>query len=299
MGFLRRLSLSAATSLLLGTPTLLGPLPRAQAADPSPATKGGIITRAVLASAVTPLTRSPLGVTDTFPPDAKAFHVNVAVANAPSNTAIAVDFIAVDVGPDVPRNAKLLSQNTTVEGSRPVNFKFFTYSQTSGPARMPVGAYKMDIYVNGKLDRTLKMTIRENVPAFVPPPLRAPGSCPPPPKPVYRPPLVARRLTMAEGVSTSTVEPVNPTREFKPTSKPHVIAELDNPPANSKVKAVWYALDTGGAEPCNTRFVETEYTTSGRRVWFYIEPPFPVGIYRVEIYVNGNLNNDVDLRVLN
>jgi hypothetical protein len=286
--------------VLLATLPLLGPPPAARAAEPSATPKGGIITRAVLASAVTPLTRSPLGVTDTFPPDLKAVHVNIAIANAPRNTAIRVDWIAVDVGPAVPRNTKIFSASSTVEGSTTVSEEFFVYPQTpGGPARLPIGAYRMDIYVNDKLDRTLKMTIRENVPAFVPPPLRAIGSCPPPTKPVYRPPLVARALTPAQGV-TSAVEPINPTREFKPTSKFYVIAHLDNPPPNSKVKAVWYALDTGGAEPCNTRLGETEITTSSARAWFnWSAAPkkFPVGIYRVEIYVNGSLNNDVDLRV--
>jgi len=296
MRSLRTLSLSAATSLLLGTLTVLGPLPAARAAEPSPAAKGGIITRAVLASASTPLTSSPLGVTDTFPPDVKEIHVNIAVANAPSNTALRIDWIAVDVGPDVPRNSKLTSHRTTVQGSRPVGVVFL--GATSG-GRLWVGAYKMDIYVNEKLDRTLKMAVRENVPAFVPPPPRAPGSCPPPPKAEFRPPVVARKLTMAEGVNTSTIEPINATRQFKPTSNFHAIVELDNPPANSKVKAIWYALDTGGLEPCNTRLYESEITTSGRRTWFKFWPPdkFPVGIYKVEIYVNGNLNLDLDFRV--
>ena len=292
MGILRRVSLSAATSLLLGTLTVLGPLPAAQAAEPSPAAKGGIITRAVLASASTPLTSSPLGVTDTFPPDTKRFYVNIAVANAPSNTAIRIDWIAVDLGPDVPRNTKIHSSSRTVEGSRPVVVEY-------PDLRLPVGAYKMDIYLNEKLDRTLKMTVRENVPAFVAPPPRALGNCPPPPKAEFRPPVVARKLTMAEGRNTSTGEPINATRQFKPTSNFHAIVELDNPPANSKVKAIWYALDTGGAEPCNTRLYESEITTSGRRTWFKFWPPdkFPVGIYKVEIYVNGNLNLDLDFRV--
>jgi hypothetical protein len=104
---------------------------------------------------------------------------------------------------------------------------------------------------------------------------------------------------MAEGV-TSSGDPVSATRQFKTSSAFHAIVELENAPSNSKIKAVWYALDTGGAEPCNTRLIETEVTTSGtRNVWFKYTPPekFPVGLYKVDISVNGNLNNDVDFTV--
>lgn len=263
------------------------------AASPSsPAVGGGIITNVVLATETTPLTGSPLGITDTFPPTGEV-HVNTAIANAPSGTKIKAIWTVVDAGSAAPKNTEITNYATTAEGTRFVDI-VFTPSQ-----KMPAGSYKIDVLLNEKLERTLNFTVKEGIAPFVVPTPKAVGSCPPPPRPDYRPPLVAKKLTMAESV-TSNGDPVNATRQFKPNSTFHAIAALENAPSNSKIKAVWYALDTGGAEACNTRLVETEVTTSGtRNVWFKYTPPekYPLGVYKVDIFVNGNLNIDVDFTV--
>lgn len=282
-----------APTALPASPTAVSAPPTATAAPPSsPPPGGGIITNAVLARASTPLTSAPLGITDVFPPD-KEIHVNIALADAPEGTNVEIVWTAVDVGSAAPPNTQITSHRSTVQGTRYLDVVF------SGPVSLPVGTYKMDIYLNGELNRTLDMQVREDVPAFQTPTPAAVGSCPPPPPPEYRPPLIATGLTMAEGVNTTTFEPINPTREFKPDSTFHAIVELKDTPPNSRVKAVWYALDTGGAEACNTRLNETTVTTSGDRAWFSYEAPdqLPKGIYKVEIYVNDNLNNDVTFRV--
>jgi hypothetical protein len=286
---------TATPRALTTIPTQASPTTAAVQAQPSrtnaPSSSVGIITNAVLARGTTPLTSSPLGITDTFPPDGE-IHVNIAVANAPSGTALKTIWTAVNAT-GVPPNTEVTSRTSAAEGSRFVDSVLFSTT------RFPLGSYKVDVYLNGKLDRTLNFTVKDNVAAFRTPAPSALGNCPPPPKPDYRPPLVARKLTMAEDVNPSTFEPINATRQFKPTSNFHAIVELENTPANSKIKAVWYALDTGGAEACNSRLNETEITTSGARAWFNYKPPdkYPNGIYKVEIYVNGNLNNDVDFRV--
>jgi hypothetical protein len=252
----------------------------------------GIISDVVLAREVTPLTNSPLSISDTFPPDGE-IHVNLSLANAPAGTNIRAVWSVINAT-GIPSNSEITSYRATVQGSRYLDIVFY------GTSRLPVGTYKIDVFLNEQLDRTLTFSVKENIAAFRTPTPQTIGKCPPPSAPVYKPPLIARALTMAESVKSDTVEPVNPTRQFKPTSVFHAIIDLDNAPANSKIKAVWYALDTGGLEPCNTRLGENEITiTSSKRVWFNFRPPdkWVAGIYKVEIYVNDNLNNGVDFRV--
>lgn len=290
----------AATAIVeLPTATVRAQVPTAAALSsstpPTSATKttsGGIITDVVLARQVTPLTNSPLGITDTFPPDGD-IHVNLALTNAPSGTSIRAVWSAVNAS-GVPPNTEITSYRATVQGSRYLDIVFY------GTTRLPVGTYKIDVLMNDKLDRTLNFSVKENVAAYTTPTPQPIGKCPPLSAPAYKPPLVARSLTMAEGVKSDTVEPVNPTRQFKTSSVFHAIIDLDNPQPNTKIKAVWYALDTGGLERCNTRLGENEITISNsKRVWFNFRPPekWVPGIYKVEIYVNDNLNNDVDFRV--
>jgi hypothetical protein len=151
----------------------------------SPAASGGIITNAVLARDSTPLTASPLGITDTFPPTGK-IHVNIATANAPSGTRIKAVWTALDAGSSIPKNTEITSYATSAEGTRFVDV-VFTPSQ-----KMPIGTYKVDVLLNEKIERTLNFAVKEGVAAFVVPTPKAVGSCPPPPRPDYRPPLVAK-----------------------------------------------------------------------------------------------------------
>lgn len=262
------------------------------AAQSSPAAGGGVITNAVLARAVTPLMSAPLGITDTFPPDGRIY-VNIAVANAPSGTTVKAIWTAVNAT-GVPPNSEISSQQSSPQGTRNVDIQFY------GTSKLPLGTYKIDILLNGKIDRTLNFTVKDGVAPFGTPTARALGSCVPV-SPSYKPPLIARKITMAEGVNSSTFEPVNATRVFKPSSVFHAIVELDNAVAGTKIKAIWYATDTGGLEPCNTRLGDTEVTTTGAsKVWFNFRPPdkWPIGNYKVDIYANDVLNIDTEFRVL-
>ncbi len=265
------------------------------AAQSSPAAGGGIITAAVTAKDSSAILNSPIGVTDSFAPKQPKIHIIVTVNNAPNGTAVKAALTAIEVGNAIPPNTKLGEPSLSVSGSQNANFFFEPPAQG-----FPVGTYKVDISLNNKLDRTLNFSVRDGVPIPTPAPTKAAGSCPALPRPNYKPPLVATKVTMAEDAKGAELEPVNATRFFKTSSTFHAIVTLANAPANTKVKAVWFAQDTGNAEPCNARLTEYELTASGsRNVDFTYRPPskWPLGIYRVEIYVNDNLNIDVDFRV--
>ncbi len=100
-------------------------------------------------------------------------------------------------------------------------------------------------------------------------------------------------LTMAEGSKADTKEPVNPTTVFTPTSVFHAIIRTNNAPPNTRFKAMWYIVDSGGAVPSNTLLYTKEIATDGTRyVDFTLSTTtrWYVGTYRVEIYVNDALD---------
>src|SRR2546425_3280475 len=123
--------------------------PSLSAASPG---EGAIITRGVMAKRLTPLSSVPLEVTDKFPPNQGVIHAVVTVSNAPRDTRLKVVWTAIDVGTVAAPNTKVGESESTTEGSGNV---VFTWQDGS----FPVGTYKVDIYLNGKPDRTLKFSV--------------------------------------------------------------------------------------------------------------------------------------------
>jgi hypothetical protein len=74
------------------------------------------------------------------------------------------------------------------------------------------------------------------------------------------------------------------------------VVELANAPDDTKVKAVWYAYDESGTA---TQFVEKEMVTGGSPITFSAtnNGPWPVGKYKVELYLNDKLNKTVEFSV--
>src|SRR2546425_7935590 len=179
--------------------------PSLSAASPG---EGAIITRGVMAMRLTPLSSAPLEVTDKFPPNQGVIHAVVTVSNAPRDTRLKVVWTAIDVGTVAAPNTKVGESESTTEGSGNV---VFTWQDGS----FPVGTYKVNIYLNGKPDRTLKFSILKEAATTSGPAPRAAaiGSCPRfPPRPV-NPPNFPECSTMAQDTSALT-EPTNPGRTF-------------------------------------------------------------------------------------
>lgn len=74
------------------------------------------------------------------------------------------------------------------------------------------------------------------------------------------------------------------------------VVEQANAPDDTKVKAVWYSVDESGKA---TQFVEKEMVTGGSPVTFSAtnNGPWPVGNYKVELYLNDKLNKTVEFTV--
>jgi hypothetical protein len=98
----------------------------------------------------------PVGVTDTYATDQAVFHAVVSVANAPSGTKLKAVWTAVDVGNAASPDTVVDHTEISVDGSRNIDF---TLASDSG--YWPPGAYKVDIYLNDKLDRTLNFSVTE------------------------------------------------------------------------------------------------------------------------------------------
>lgn len=74
----------------------------------------------------------------------------------------------------------------------------------------------------------------------------------------------------------------------------YLLADLNNAPDDTSVKAVWTAVDAEGEAP-NTLITESELTTGSGRLTFSLTPDgfLPVGDYKVDLYLNGALNQSL------
>src|SRR3712207_5842813 len=81
----------------------------------------------------------------------------------------------------------------------------------------------------------------------------------------------------------------NPTKVFSPSDTTfYCIAELSNAPEDTAVKAVWTAVDVEGVKP-NIKIDESRITAdeSGQLTFDLTnEGPWPVGEYKVELFLN-------------
>ncbi|HEY0079868.1 MAG TPA: hypothetical protein VGB73_14750 [Pyrinomonadaceae bacterium] len=91
------------------------------------------------------------------------------------------------------------------------------------------------------------------------------------------------------------------TEDFKPSDRTvYVVAELSGSQAGTKVKFVWTAVDVAGAEK-GEQIKDIEYTTGAleNKINAHLTLPqdWPKGTYKVDAYVNGNLNKSVEYSV--
>ncbi len=236
---------------------------------------GNVIANAVMARSVQGAAAEPVDITNDFPPDQAVFHTVVTIADAPDNTVVRVAWLAVD--------SQLSEYLLAAKGSRNLDFVF----RPEG-GRLPAGSYPTEIYVNGKLDRTLHFTVQGAT-------ARATPAAPSP-----LPTRMIASVTLALDTQGVNKDPVNPTALFPPGAVIHAIVAIQNAPANTRFTATWYAVDVGGIVPPNTRIDSTDLTTERtRNLDFALAPTttWPVGKYRVDISVNGQIDQSADFVV--
>jgi hypothetical protein len=107
-------------------------------------------------------------------------------------------------------------------------------------------------------------------------------------------------IVIAKNVEETTMAPVEPTLLYGQQDIFHAVVQIENAPANSKIKVVWYATDVGQAAPCNTRIDAHEISADGTRyIDFNLTPEttWPPGKYRAEITFNDILEQVIDFSV--
>jgi hypothetical protein len=99
------------------------------------------------------MARDPEGEqpTTVFGPN-DVFYCVVDLANAPDDTTVRAEWTAVNVEGVDPNTA--IDQTELTTGSGELNFEL------SNTSAWPSGAYKVDLYLNGELDRTLEFTVQ-------------------------------------------------------------------------------------------------------------------------------------------
>ena len=93
------------------------------------------------------------------------------------------------------------------------------------------------------------------------------------------------------GESTTTYEPSD--------SKIHCVITLNKAKAGTKIRTVWIAVDVAGTK--NDEIKTLDYTTNSfeKEIAGFItwKGDWPKGQYRLEVYINGNLDKTIDYTI--
>lgn len=103
----------------------------------------------------------------------------------------------------------------------------------------------------------------------------------------------ALTATLARDVSAE-YQPIEPTTTFAPdTAVIHVAFKVSAARAGTRLKSVWRAVDVGGAVPANSQLAESTLTLPGPAPGSFRlrrgSDPWPVGDYKVELYLDDRL----------
>jgi hypothetical protein len=251
------------------------------------------ITQVVVASGVKGDALEPVNASDNIAPDQNEIHAVVTLTSAPKDSLVKAVWMAVDLGSALPPNAKLDEKEIKVEGSCNVDFVLVRAGKAWSP-----GLYKVELYWNGKLDRTVNFVITGT-------PLRTGvamlGACPPATTQPHKVTGWITQVILAENVQGEEKEPVNRTGEFLRNETIHAVVTIKDAPPNTKLRAVFFAVDAGESTVCNTRLGESEFIAEGARYLDFALKPgadWQLGKYRVDIYVNDALDHTANYVVV-
>jgi len=106
----------------------------------------------------------------------------------------------------------------------------------------------------------------------------------------------ASTVSISSAKLTADSANVVETAVFKADQPFYDVVSIANAPDTTKVKAVWYAISDAGAP---TQLVEKEIVGSNTPITFSATNanPWPVGKYKVEIYLNDKLDRTQEFSV--
>ncbi|MEY2479273.1 MAG: hypothetical protein QOI04_200 [Verrucomicrobiota bacterium] len=97
-----------------------------------------------------------------------------------------------------------------------------------------------------------------------------------------------------------------PVKTFKPSDTFGVLVQLSEPKMGTQVKAIWTIVNAGGMEDKKLLEKEVKLTPESlkdvknpNRIDFTLthDDPYPVGEYKAEIYLNGELAETVEFKI--
>lgn len=130
--------------------------------------------------------------------------------------------------------------------------------------------------------------------------LATPTSVPQQPANSASPSGLITEVVMAKGTEGEALDPVDPTTVFSPDSVIHAVTKIKDAPANTKFSAAFYVVDVGNAATPGQLISSYDLTADGtRNLDFNLQPTsnWPTGTYRVEISVNGTVDQVVEYSV--
>ncbi len=85
---------------------------------------------------------------------------------------------------------------------------------------------------------------------------------------------------------------------FSPDDDFHCIVEVANAPDDTEVKATWYAVEVEGIDP-DSQIAAFDMKTGDATIPFNLtnENPWPVGSYKVDISLNGEVEKTLEFSV--
>lgn len=103
---------------------------------------------------------------------------------------------------------------------------------------------------------------------------------------------------IGEAWMAADVDGNNRTTTFSQDAVFYAFVDLKNAPDDTQLKAVWTVVNAEGIEP-NLVLNETEFTSGDAVVHFQLENDqlWPVGQYKVDIYLNSNLDKTLTFEV--
>jgi hypothetical protein len=228
--------------------------------------------------------------TTTYAPG-DTFYCVVELAHAPESTRLRAFWSAIEVA-GAPPNTPIGEAELT-SGSGSLHFNL------SNENLWPVGRYKVELYLNGQLDRTLEFDVQEAIAA--PPPAEAlPTSTPVPPTSTPPPPTPTPPPTITGASLVPDLENSEPTTIFRPEETFYCVVTLAAPLPETRVKAVWTAAQAEGVEP-DTLIDEEELTPVADRqqLAFALDNDklWPFGQYQVDLYLNGEFDRTLEFQV--
>ena len=184
--------------------------------------------------------------------------------NAPSDTKLKAIWTGVEVKDNPPDT--VIDQKELVSGDGT-----FTFSLVNSNPLWPAGKYKVDLYLNDKLDQSIEFQVEQTEQA-----------------------ASVQNLRMASDDQGS-----NLTTVFTPQDDFYLLGELADAPDQTQLKAAWTAVDIKGHSP-DTAIDSAEQTVGSGPFTFYLkksQPSWPPGKYKVDLYINGVVAQSLDFSV--